>query len=303
MEDSFSVAELAAVLSLSAASSGGDLRLSRHGRSVVVPSSVTGHFEPSTPLGRHLAYGVLFGVRLAIDRVVAQFDVADERPQKPDQVFLPHQMPSIYGERLPRMVTRPTMAWFAALTGAQPVTTDWIIEGLGFVYVLETGKHLHVLADSDLERMDLTRQKIVDDARHALFYDSYKLKPRDKERTDDGLVRIFKTVEGLGASRAMLLPDYDYDAAREHGCFAIPSRDTMIIGRPSDKARAEAVSRRVTELTAQLVDAEAFPLSSMVYPMTSNAALAGDYAGATHLPPADDVVSAVTPPSGVTIDS
>ena len=303
MDQAFSIADLADILSLKAEPSGDGLVLARHAHSIVVPSDVAERVRAQDPLGRHLAYGVLFGVRLAIDRLACGFDLADERPEKPAQVYHHHEIPSVYGERLPRLAPLVALRWFAALTGLEPVSTDWIIDGLSFVYILETGKHLHVLAESDIEEMELTRDKILRDARHALFYDSYKLKPRDEERTDAGRVRIFRTVDGLGAGRVMLLPDFDYDAAREHGCFSMPSRDTMIIGRPSAKTYSDEIFSRVSQATEHLVATEAFPLCSHVHRMTADGVDRGEFVGNDCLPPHGETLEELEPPDGITIDT
>jgi hypothetical protein len=267
---SFDLSSLAAALSLTLTDDRDRVVLSRHGFALTLPAPVVDALDAHTPVGRHLAFGVLFGVRLAIDRSAAGFDLARERPQKPAKVFHHHEIPSVYGERLPRLVPALVLQWFEALTGLAPVTSSWHIDGLHFVYILETGKYLHLLAESDVERLDMTRNRIISDARHALFYDAYKLKPRHKEQTAQGRVRTFRTSEGLGASRAMLLPDFDYDAARESGCFSIPSRDTMVIGRPVDTEFSEVIFERVSKVTAELVESEAFPLCSMVYTMSAN---------------------------------
>lgn len=299
MSDSFDIAELGATLSLETS---GELVLSRHGYSVALPSPLVSNLTGQDPLGRHLIYGVFFGVRLAIDRLACDFDPADERPQKPAQVYHHHEIPSVYGDRLPRLVPDLAIRWFAALTGEQPVTTDWIIDGLSFVYILETGKHLHMLAESDIEQTELTRDKIIRDARHALFYDSYKLKPRDEKRTEAGRVRIFRTVDGVNAGRVMLLPDFDYDAAREHGCFSMPSRDTMVIGRPSAKEFSDEIFERVSQQTDELLASEAFPMCSHVHRMTTDGVERGEFVGDWRLPPLADVTEPVEPPECVTID-
>ncbi|WP_168211016.1 hypothetical protein [Persicimonas caeni] len=291
MTDGFTISDLAAILSLETDERDAHVAFGRHGHSVAVPGPVVERFAPATVLGRHLAYGALFGLRLAIDRAACGFDVAQERPEKPAQVYHHHEIPSIYGDRLPRLVPQLTLEWFEALTGEQPVSTGWIIDGLQFVYILETGKFLHVLCESDLEKMELGRDKLIRDARHALFYDSYKLKPREKERTDGGLIRIFRTAEGVTAGRVMLLPDFDYDAARAHGCFAMPSRDTMVIGRPSSKEHSDEVFERVSEVTVDLLDSEALPLCSHVHRMDTDGVSAGEFAGDDKLPASSEAVS------------
>jgi hypothetical protein len=272
---------------------GGELRLLRHRMRVVVPAEVRGRLDPTTPPGRRLAWGVFFGIRLALDHVFCEFDPAQER--------VAHQ--SLYGERLPRLVTRPTLAWFEALTGADALRSDWLLDDLEAVYILETGKCLHTLSMAELERLPMPPEKLLADAQHALFYESYKLKPSEKERSPEGLIRVFCTAEGLGASRALLLPDYDYEAAREGGCFANPSRDAMIIGRPVEPgAAAAAIRERVEALTAEMHRSAEFPLCSTIFEMTPDRAFATSKT-ATSETATKDAVDAVMPPPGAQIYS
>ncbi len=303
MTDTPSISDLADRLALALRTQDGRLHLSRHGYEVVLPEQLAGRLDASTPAARHQAYGLLFGCRLAIDRRLCDFDLRQERPEKPRQVFHAHEVPSVYGERLPRLVPILTAKWLEALSGCHVFTTPWHVDGLVFVYLLETGKYLHTLCEEDLGKMDLTREKLVRDARHALFYNAYKLKPREKERTEAGLVRIFRTSEGLGASRAMLLPDFDYDAAREHGCFSTPSRDTMIIGRPASVDDSEGIFRRVLALTAEQLRTEAFPLSSMVFRLRSTEVLPGEHAVDAVVPPDDEANQSMQPPEGITLQN
>lgn len=284
MQQAFTLTDLADKLSLEFEADGGPLRVTRHDRQVELPAALGAQLDASTPLGRHLTYAILFALRLSIDRLASDFDMSQERPEKPERVFHPHEMPSMYGNRLPWLVPRLCVEWIEALTDERVVTSDWLVDGLAFVYILETGRHLHVLTEADLAQLDFGREKLLRDARHALFYDSYKLKPRDKKRTEAGLVRIFRTVEGMTAGRAMLLPDYDYDAARERGCFATPSRDTMIIGRPSGREYAEQIFEQVSEICADLVASEPFPLSSMVCRLTTEEVELGEFVAQPPLP-------------------
>ncbi|MFP4597356.1 MAG: hypothetical protein ACOC9J_01915 [Persicimonas sp.] len=299
MTDTPSISDLADRLAVELRARDGRVHISRHCHEVVFSEQLSGRLDASTPAARHRAYGVLFGCRLAVDRRLCDFDLRQERPEKPGRVFHAHEVPSVYGERLPRLVPILAVKWLEALSGCRVFTTPWHVDGLVFVYLLETGKYLHTLCEEDFDELDLTREKLVRDARHALFYDAYKLKPRQKERTEAGLVRIFRTSEGLGASRAMLLPDFDYDAAREHGCFSTPSRDTMIIGRPAAVDRNEEIFRRVTELTAEHLLEEPFPLSSMVFRLEPGAVLCGEHAGRVIVPAGDEADQEMQPPPDI----
>jgi hypothetical protein len=301
LSDRLDMAQLAGTLALRCVGVDEGLRFGRHGYEVLVPEPIGDHLVPESALGRHLLYGILWGIRLAIDRANSDYEPAHERPERPERVFLPHEIPSVYGERLPRVATALTLAWFTQLSAEQPVKTGGLVDGLDFVYILETGMHLHVLCDSDLGALELSRERLVRDARHALFYNSYKLKPQTETREDWGRVRVFRSSEGLGAGRAMLLPDFDYDAARTGGCVSTPSRDVMVIGRPASPDQADEVYERVAQTTRELLDREAFPLSSFVHRLSTDAIGAGESVSQAPLPP--EHLEAVLPPSDLQLDA
>lgn len=291
-------------LELGGAQPGDALTLSRHGFEVALPAEVGARLAPERALGRHLAEGVFFGVRLAIDHGIHAFDPAEERLG--DQ--------ALYGERLPRLVSALSVAWFEALSAQQLFRADWLLDTLKIAYLFESGKALHALTQDDIAKMSIKADKIKNDAHHALFYDSYRLKPAQKIKHPEGLIRVFHTSEGRCATRALLLPDFDYDAAREGGCFAIPARDTLIIGRPGECEDAPALRQKVAALSARMLDEAPYPLCATVFDMTHNRvfpgenpatarghAAPGDAAFAHHLPSYRDGVKAVQPPAGVHI--
>lgn len=303
MEETATVADLSARLGLDYEQSGGSARLERHGYRLALPGALVDEFDPENPVGRHLLFALLFGVRLAIDRKASTFDVADERPERPEQVYHAHEIPSVYGDRLPRLVSRLSVAWFEALTGKTPLDRPWILDELTFVYILETGKHLHTFCECDVQAAPIGRKKLVRDARHALFYEAYKLKPREKKRVDAGKLFLYRTAEGLGATRVMLLPDYDYDAARAGGCFSTPSRDTLLIGRPREESGAEAIRRKIVAWTERLTQSEAFPLSTRVGTLTTDEARPGEHVGGVELPLAVDEAPEIwRPPDDIALD-
>ncbi|AWV89126.1 hypothetical protein [Bradymonas sediminis] len=304
MGSEFSLPQLASRLGLDCAGTdeASTLSLRRHGCAVDVAADIAAHLDPSTPLGRHLAWGVFFGIRLAIDHQNHDFDPAEER----------QGAEALYGGRLPRLVNTVTMSWFEALSGAPLFTSDWLFDSLKLAYLYESGKVVHALSLGDIGQMPISAEKIAKDGRHALFYDSFKRKPVQKITEPEGLIRVFTSSEGLGATRALLLPDFDYDAAREGGCFAIPSRDTMIIGRPRECEGAPALRQKVDALAAQMYRDAPYPLSTTVFDMTPKTAFAGPNpalnaalaAPLLHdLPSYKDGVKAVQAPAGVHIYS
>lgn len=303
MQPEFSLAQLASRLGLDdLTADDAELSLQRHGFEVAIPGEILQHLDPATALGRHLAWGVFFGVRLAIDHQNHVFNPAEERLG--DE--------ALYGGRLPRLVNTVTMSWFEELSGAPLFTTDWLLDTLKIAYVFEVGKYAHAWSEEDVEKMPFLAEKLIKDARYALFYDSYRLKPQQNLKHPEGLIRIFEGAEGLGATRALLMPDFDYDAAREGGCFAIPSRDTMIIGRPYECEDAPALRKKVEKISQKMLQEAPYPLCSAIFDMTHDQAFAGpnpavDGAAAHatlpvhHLPHYNDGVKAVRAPTGVHI--
>ncbi|MGM0555622.1 MAG: hypothetical protein ACQEVA_04500, partial [Myxococcota bacterium] len=261
----------------------GELRVTRSSRRLTVAPNPLANGDMTALEDRHAAFCVLTGARLGLDRLSSDYQPGQTSTQ-PNRPLRYHEQPSIYGERLPRLLPRIAVHWFEAISGVDAFVTDWEIDEIQQVYVLETGKHLHTLAASDLPAMEEDPDKIRRNGRHALFYDSYKLKPRHKKRYSSGLVRIFRSVEGLGASRAVLLPDFDYDAAREGGSFAIPCRDTMIIGRPDDSQDADEMAGHVREHAAVVLRDALFPLCNRVWRMTDKTVDDSTEFGDTALP-------------------
>lgn len=236
----------------------GGATMGRHGLCVRLPQDILAHLDPTTVLGRHLAWSVLLGVRLGLDHRLCAY--------QPDMERTGAQ--ALYGERMPRLVPPATVAWVEAVSGAPVLCDDWLIAGLKLIYVLETGKFLHTLTLPELGELTISPEKLRADARHALFYDAYRLKPAQKLAVEGGEIRIFRTTEGLGATRALLLPDFDYDAAREAGSFAIPCRDTLLIGRPRECDAADIIRAEVARQSADLLHSATFPLSDVVFQLS-----------------------------------
>lgn len=200
--------------------------------------------------GRALAAAELEAHRLSIDTMLAEWTSERERDELPDKVYQKYEIPSVHGERMPRVVPTQTLLRLEALLEQRCISTEAPVDNLSVVYVLEVGKHLHVMTRRTLEQTAMSSTKLRRDAQSALFYQSYKVRPAE-ERTYDGTrVRIYRTREGLAAARLTLLPDFDYNAALARGVGAVASRQEMIVVEPSpsgDRERAIAVAEQVLE--------------------------------------------------------
>ena len=293
---SSTLAELSSPLGIDVEIAGRTARFSRQSGTLALDASPFAALDLSVPLDRHLAFCVLSGIRLAFDWLLADFEPRDELRTPDRHVVRYHEQPSIYGDRMPRLVTQLSVDWFEALTGEVAWTTPWGIEPLRVLYVLETGTHLHVLTVRDFAKLDSNAETVVANARRAIFYDSYKIKPTRVDDIGSGLIRIFHSVEGLGASRAVLFPDFDYEAAREDGGFAVPSRDTIVIGRPHDATRADEVIDAVATTANEVLSDTSFPLCDTIWRMDEHEIWPDRRFSSARVPP-EEPPDAVAPPA------
>lgn len=222
-----------------------------------------------SPDARQQAWAELLGLRLALDSAHAPYE--REREESPAQVWRKEDVPELHGQRRPWLVPAQTIRALEAHLGQAMLKSPWHDNALGVIYVMELGHQLHVLSEAQAHATNLGLDRIRRDARQGLFYDSYKVRPVAQERSQEGRLRIYKTVEGLGCSRLLLLPDFDYDAAMEHGMAMIPDRDTMIIAQPAsgadDQARAELEQQLIARAQA-LRASSALPLPPTLYQLT-----------------------------------
>lgn len=284
-------------LDLSLDTSNGALRLKRHTLTVELHADLLEHLDPATLPGRHLLWTLLLGVRLGLDHRLCAFDPAAERVGAS----------ALYGERFPQLLSPLSVAWFEALSGARALSERWLIDDLQRVYIRAIGKYLHVLSAENLIELSISAQKLAKDAHHALFYGAYRLRPAEKHSFEGGELRVFRTTEGLGASRAQLLPDFDYDAAREAGSFSIPCRDAMIIARPAACEYADLAREALIKLSRSMLLEADFPLSARIFLMDHQRAYPAPAAeplapsSPDGLPPAQDMIKAVMPAPDVKI--
>lgn len=242
--------------------------LTRNALSVTMPL----HLDARTPQGRHLAFCAFAGARLGLDRLHVDYDFAHERPG-PEKARNVYEVPSIYGERLQHLLPAAAVELAAEIAGEPLVREPWVAPGFEIVLVLETSRHFHVLADSDLDSIPWDRENMVRYARFALFYDAYGFRPTRVETRGDVRLKWFSTTNGQAASRALLFPDFDLDAAKDDGAFAILDRNRFVVAHPHT-GRASALERLAEVMTVEM-PATALPFSNRMWLMTDSATILG----------------------------
>jgi hypothetical protein len=181
---------------------------------------------------------MLYGVRLGIDTLRADYRPdRDERPEVDPRAYF--EVPSFYGARLPRLVPRATLQWCEAIADRELVASPWSLEGFVQLFVLEIGRHQHVLATSELEALPFDRERLLRDVRSALFYDSYKQRS-ERIELETCRVRAYRSTEGLAATRLVLMPDFDNDAVLADGFCAAPTLDAMLVAQPHEESPRDA---------------------------------------------------------------
>lgn len=217
------------------------------------------------PLVRRDVWGDLAGLRLGADSIDAEWSPEKERDPAPDRVYHKNEVPSVHGERHPRMLpTRAVQTW-AELTGAQALGEEWALDDEVFKgHVLELGNRLHMLSEGEAAQTAQGAERLAADAVRALFYQSYKVRPRETHDFPWGTLKVYATTEGLGASRVLLLPDYDWDVARAKGWAAIPSRDELIVAQPRGPEHREDARLELERETFDRFERARYPLSRVI---------------------------------------
>lgn len=233
--------------------------VTRHGESRSLGKGIQG-LDLSVVRERERAWSALLATRLAIDTAISGWTPEREREHTPERFYQKQEVPSPHGERYPWVVPRHVLEVWEDASGKQAACTA--IEGTDLIvlYVLEVGTHLHVLSREDRDALEFKDPE--GDARRALFYQSYKVRPSEERRTEDGRLRLYHTREGLGAARILLLPDYDYDASKKRGHVIIASRDHMLVSEPvSDDLEVRERARSALAAWAEELRLEAkFPI-------------------------------------------
>ena len=204
----------------------------------------------------------LLGARLGIDRRTSSYDWSNERPQRPAQNV--SERASAYGARLQRLVPVAALHVAESVSGTRLTHVTWGDTAFVSVFLREYQKVWHTFAESDFEAVDFDRQNLEDFSRLALFYESYKPRPSE-ERYDWGRLRHYSSIEGLTASRALLLPDFDYDAAQNDGYFSVPSRDDLIVVEPATPDGRSASHAALVERASMVYQLALLPFSPRVY--------------------------------------
>lgn len=223
-----------------------------------------------TPHERRDIWATLLGVRLAADRLESSYDFSTERPAQSDRAT---QL-SLYGARESRLVPRLTVRTVEALSGDKPVEMPWS-DDLVEVFVTAWKREWHVFADPDFDRVGFDRNNLREFARYTLFHDEGSQKPRPVvETVPSGKLKVFRHGDGRMAARAVLMPDYDWDATMQRGVFALPSYDAMVVGQP-DTAGDERMTYEVAARARQIWLNDAYPLITAVFNIDLNTSIEG----------------------------
>lgn len=228
------------------------LTLARHGVNVSFPELC---LEVRTPQQRSLLLSLILGSRLGIDYSHIEFDPKDEVPRAP----------AAFGERLLRLVPQVAVEVAESIAQTTVVQREFLHDSLRIVYLREIGKNLHVLSHENLQKLPYDHAQMHDLARSAFFHEqgSYRPQPRT-EKLRHGRIRTYTGSDGLMASRACLMPDFDFDAARESGFMTIPSVDTMLIAEPRTTADREDLRWELLARTLTIWRESKTPFSKIV---------------------------------------
>jgi hypothetical protein len=208
---------------------------------------------------RRAVWAEAVGVRMGLDTLKVVWTPEVERPEAPERIFRKEDVPSPYGERLPWLVPAEALGVWRVITGREPVEQPWHDAMSRVAYVLEIGSLWHVLSEEEAA-CSLGTKRIVEDARRAWFYDSYKAWAHAR-KLDVGVLRVYETQDGLGAGRALLLPELDWDAARARGFAATPTRDALWVLEPAAGIEREVARSTFEALVRACYEAAEWPMS------------------------------------------
>lgn len=211
----------------------------------------------------------LTGVRLGLDRGLGVYDYSTERPDPEERPRSPLEKRSVYGDRLQRLVHDLTWRWAERVSGENLFRTPWF-EGYSVLYIREVQQIWHAWAEVDFEQADFDRDNLLEFSRLALFYESYKPRP-DEEKLTWGRIRTYTSTEGLTASRALLMPDFDYDASAAGGFFSIPGRDTMLVAEPAGEEHQKAARDSLVQRAAEHLSQAVLPFGAEVFQLERTA--------------------------------
>lgn len=241
-------------------------QVARTGQALTLAESVNLHDLSGE--GRALITAELLAARLILDHKQADWHPELERPKVPEKAYQKKDIPSSYGDRVPRLVPAHTRQRIAELLGEEHLLHERFDEHFDVIFVLEVGKYQHLMTHEAASAAHLEHARIIEDARYTLFYQSYKIKP-ERQTHPWGKSRLYITREGLGATRALLLPDFDIQATREQGFASIISRDALLTVEPSSPNDRDAARAWCITYTNTLRDQERYPYIMGLIPLTS----------------------------------
>lgn len=175
------------------------------------------------------------------------------------------EAPSFHGDHLPLLVPEITALAFEKISGQKAFRRPWSIPGYQILIYEDIGRRREILTVGEQEKADESNEDRWQKVRTALFYDAYKLRPRERRPVDGGELRIFESTDGMGGTRGLLLPEFDYDSARDGGFFAIPSRDCFIIASPKSPQGAQKMLPGLLEAVDTALQNADFPLSDAIF--------------------------------------
>lgn len=220
--------------------------------------------EPRTPHQRNLLLALVLGTRLGIDWHHTAFDPVAEAPRV-DIAKKPAEAPSAFGDRLLRLLPRLAVEVAEFISQTKAVQQVFVHDSLRIVYLREVMKNLHMLSTNELEQMPYDTKRLHELARAALFHEQGSYRPRPKtEKLRHGRIRTYTSSEGLMASRACLMPDFDLDAAREHGFVSIPCLDTMVVAEPRSIADRDDLRWELLTRTLKIWRESKTPFSKII---------------------------------------
>ncbi len=173
----------------------------------------------------------LWSARIAVDQLNSRYDVASERSKPPARNV--YEVPSQYGDRERSLIPLHVIRAASRLAEKRLVQADWVDERFGVLFGLAEGFGVHFLGVDELPRVPFDEANIRENARLAHFYGSYKARPVETNKVADRVkVKRFHSVDAKTSSRALLFPDFDWDAAQDGGSVWIPGRDHMVVAEP-----------------------------------------------------------------------
>ncbi len=232
---------LAKKLGIDAEVSGRVFTLSRGSVRCVVRAAES--FDAERAACRQELFAVLRGIRLGADRVDAEYDFAEERPSAEGARNV-YEIPPTYGVRFQTLVPALSRRVASRVCGQELLAVPWRSDDFDIVLVRELARHFHTLVEADLDVLPWSRENLVEYARYALFYDSYRTRPVESQEVEGGTLKWFRTTDGTAPSRATLLPDLDSDAAAAGGRFAIVDRNTFVVSHPASDVEAANAALR-----------------------------------------------------------